>query len=551
MLLDRIGRTPVFAALALFLAGCQPTIAGTENRPRPTRGYILISIDTLRADRLSCYGHERKTSPFIDSLAARGALFENAIVQFPITTTSHMSILTGLYPAEHGVYPSNLGLSRDIETLPELFQRNGYRTAGFTEGGRMSRRFGFARGFDIYHDETAYLDTEVERTFARGAQFLGGLQPEDRFFLFLHTYAVHAPYAPPKAYRDLFWSGEAPQTLEPNGPNLNVLNAEGRGLPDEALLYYAALYDGSIRHADDVLKKFFEELRRLGLSEDVTVVITSDHGEEFLEHGKFSHTQVYHELNHVPLIIMHPDLPRSIRVSTLVQSIDLAPTLQDLAGLRPRSIPSGQSLVPCLFHEGCSIRSEAYAEVRMNGNWQRALYQKTPQGLYQLVRSQPRPERWVSRVAEFDTSEDRITFRAQSFSAPRRLRVNVDGETHDTVELGTEWQEIIVELPPSEKKRRITLASESCTVPPGIEDKMRWECRGFRTQGVDHLRLELFELTGDPESKRDRSLENEPALEILSQRLDGRSWSVRSAPQKIDLDNDLKARLHALGYAVP
>lgn len=150
----------------------------------PTRGYILISIDTLRADHLGCYGYHKPTSPFLDSLASKGALFERVFVQYPATLVSHMSLFTGLYPLEHGVYPPSAVLSAEIETLPERFLSAGFKTSGHTEGGFVAGEYGFARGFSDFTDTPYSDDRDIERTFDRGIEFLSRLEPMDRFFLF-------------------------------------------------------------------------------------------------------------------------------------------------------------------------------------------------------------------------------------------------------------------------------------------------------------------------------------------------------------------------------
>ncbi|MGB5400530.1 MAG: sulfatase-like hydrolase/transferase, partial [Thermoanaerobaculia bacterium] len=160
-------RQALAGSLLLLTLGCE---AEPTKTLAPTRGFILISIDTLRADHLSCYGYTRVTSPFIDTLAARGVLFENAFVQLPGTLPSHMSIFTGLYPAEHGVYPPDGVLSPEIPTLPEIFQANGFRTGGFTEGGYVDGDYGFARGFEVFSDRAGQVESDVEETFGRGLE---------------------------------------------------------------------------------------------------------------------------------------------------------------------------------------------------------------------------------------------------------------------------------------------------------------------------------------------------------------------------------------------
>ncbi len=177
----------------------RPTPPQTGFEPAPTRGYILISIDALRADHLGLYGYPKPTSPFLDELARRATVFDHAFAQVPSTLPSHMSMFTGLYPAEHGVFPPSAVLAPEIRTLPEILLHAGFRTAGHTEGGYVQGGYGFARGFGEWTDTPYADDTDVERTFGRGVAFLQSVQPGERFFLFLHTYTVHDPYWPPEA----------------------------------------------------------------------------------------------------------------------------------------------------------------------------------------------------------------------------------------------------------------------------------------------------------------------------------------------------------------
>ncbi len=405
-----------------------------------TRGYILISIDTLRADHLGCYGYSRDTSPFIDSLAARGAVFENAYAQLPGTLPSHMSMFTGLYPAEHGVYPPNGVLSEEIKTLPEILSAGGFRTAGHTEGGYVDGSYGFARGFAEFNDESYEVECDVERTLARGMDFLERLGESERFFLFLHTYAVHDPYPdvrlpdnfhfPMKTYGKPFWPGGLPaDAVEPTGPHLAELNRRGAMPREEILDYYRAVYDAQIRYLDDLLRDFFARLESLGLSDDVTVVITSDHGEEFAEHGRLLHEQVYREALHVPLIVLHPGLAEGRRVPELVESIDIAPTLMELAGVEPPAPVSGRSLLPLLTGSAPDGPREAYAEGVEHA--ERTLVRQTDAGIHQLVwrpRSFGDEGGWMSRELSFDTFEQELAVQVESFHRPRRLEVVVNGE---------------------------------------------------------------------------------------------------------------------------
>jgi arylsulfatase len=398
-------------ALVVLLLGC----GGPEDLedvpvPRATRGYIVISIDTLRADHLGSYGYGKPTSPFLDSLAKRGTLFEEAYAQFPSTLVSHMSMLTGLHPREHGVFPPNAVLSPKVELLPEVFQRHGFRTAGFTEGGFMSGRFGFRRGFDEFHARDRNRNRPLEGTFRRGVQFLEGLKKDDRFLLFLHTYAVHAPYDAPDRYRKPFWSGPPPpEAIPATGPALTRQNALGEPLPQLTVDWLAALYDAGIRQTDEVIQRFFADLERLGLADDVTVVITSDHGEEFQDHGRFNHTQLYREVLRVPLLVIHPDKREAIRHAGIVQLVDLAPTLYELARLQPKGKPTGTSLARLLGHPSPPRPGKAFAE---NLGDERALYKGEREELESLLL-------FVRRAELYDVTEDPAQKRDLSEDRPR------------------------------------------------------------------------------------------------------------------------------------
>ena len=312
---------------------------GWPDRLRPTRGYILLSVDTLRADHLSAYGYGRETSPFLHSLTDRpGVLFEQAWAPYPSTLPSHVTMLTGYGPTEHGVRPPSGVLAPAIPTAAERFRDAGFRTAGFTEGGFVAGGFGFSRGFEQFDDEDYRDDRDVERTFGHGVRFLEGLEESERFFLFLHTYSVHDPYTPPAGHRAHFRdSADLPERL-PDGPLLSAFNRGTAELSPGEVEDFEALYDGGIRYFDGVLAHFFADLTRLALLEDVTIVITSDHGEEFLEHGRVAHTQLYPETLTVPLLILHPDLPIGGRVRRLVELTSTTPTLWDLARIAVPSV---------------------------------------------------------------------------------------------------------------------------------------------------------------------------------------------------------------------
>jgi hypothetical protein len=527
----------------LLLLGCGST---PETALARTRGYILISIDTLRADHLGCYGYDRDTSPYLDALAARGVLFERAFSQIPATLESHMSIFTGLYPTEHGVVSPVGTLSEEIETLPEIFRRHGFRTGGHTEGGYVHGGYGFARGFDDFSDAALKIESDVERTLARGLAFLESLGEEEPFFLFLHTYAVHDPYYPPEPYSSRYWEGPPPPAFKATGPNFTAFNRGELEMSDEALAYYRASYDASIRYADERIGGFFADLERLDLADDTTVIITSDHGEEFREHGKMVHEQVYRETLHVPLILLHPNVAEPRRVSAIVESIDIAPTLHRLAGLTARGPLSGEDLGQWLDGRG-PRRAEAFASGA--GGLTRSLIRGRGEDLYQLVFFDPAAQTpWVSLERSFDTIERELRFEAQAYHEAREVAVSVDGREVSRARVPPDrW--LALEIPPLDGRRhRVSVTSPTCTVPAEIGESADARCLSFRTRGSSMASWRLFDLAADPLGARDLA----PAERQLAARLvDGLELYARgpvATPSKTALDPDLERHLKSLGY---
>ena len=543
-------RLALVAALLAAAAGCggEPSGPNAGLGLRPTRGQILISLDTLSADHMSAYGYDRPTSPFFDQLARRGALFENAFVQYPSTLVSHMSIFTGLYPQQHGVYPPSYRLSPAIETLPERLSRNGFRTAGHTEGGFVGRGYGFARGFDEFTDPRVRHTTDIERTFEKGLDFLRRLAADDRFFLFLHTYSIHDPYEPPEPYASLFDPGEVPE-LGPKLP-IGALNSGHLTVDSEAIEYYRALYDGGIRYADEVLAGLFGELESLGLLGETTIVITSDHGEEFLEHGRVGHTQIYPETLRVPLLVLHPDLEAGLRVREVVQSIDIAPTVLELAGVAPLKAAAGNSLVPLLLGDR-RARTTAYAEV-VESYRQETLIERRDAEMPQLVETGFLAERggtWITRRAELDWSEPVLEISVASFHRPRRLAVTVDGQPLTTLEVAPSWSRRTLELPAGgQLPHRVVLSTPGCDSPRevGLSDDAR--CLSVKVRGIELRRRELFDLVVDPAAGEDLSRAAPREAAALAADLAELEWESLAPPVEESLGEEEADALRDLGY---
>lgn len=384
----------VFAATALALApgGCrsdktEPTSAANQQSGR--WNVILISLDTLRADRLSCYGYARSTSPSIDAFASRGVRFANVVSETSWTLPSHMTMFTGLYPTTHGVTAPGMVLTRNVTTLAERFKQHAYRTFAYTGGGFVDRKFGFDRGFEEYHGNGL---NGLKGALEMAQHQIESFDEDERHFIFLHAFDIHAPYTDEEPYATMFQSPDA-ESPSDAGWNFGTtlrhaveLKEEGRRLSPGNIRYLSDRYDGGIRRADDLVGRFLDFLKRRGAFENTIIAIVSDHGEEFGEHGWVGHTgTMFPECLHPPMIIFTPEGQPAV-VSTGVGLMDLAPTLLDLAGV-PTIPCQGRSLVGLMRGETVTpkpLLSEIdytahYRSVIWNG-WQliRRPYADTP-----------------------------------------------------------------------------------------------------------------------------------------------------------------------------
>ncbi len=329
---------------------------GTEGASS-ARNLILISVDTLRADHVGCYGYERATSANIDRLAAAGTRFETAIAQAPETLASHMTLMTGRTPARHGVTRDLHVLGPGYTTLASSFFDRGFRTAGFTEGGYIDGHFGFYRGFEQYHDGSAdpAPGGEVARTFERARRWLDRYS-EEPFFLFVHGYEVHTPYAPPAEFRrfgDPEYEGPFAESFGlPGRIDTDMLLVNGDGAEERVAdrAQVMALYDSEILAVDHEVGLLLEQVRSLGLDENTVIVLLADHGEEFGEHGGFGihgHT-LFDEQLLVPLIVRGPGIPSGRVVKDEVALYDILSTMGDLFSIDVPADVDGRSFAPHL-----------------------------------------------------------------------------------------------------------------------------------------------------------------------------------------------------------
>lgn len=388
----------------------------SQHLKKPKPNIILISIDTLRADHLGCYGSKKATSPHIDNLSSESIVFEKAFSQSSVTTPSHGSMLTSLYPLSHGVLQNEtpFAFSEDITMLQQILKKSNFRTTAFTGGGYVSAVQGFNRGFDFW-SEGQFLKSHLPQV----KKWLHQNKSES-FFLFLHFYDVHSPYILREDFNEMYFdldyikretervkailNEEKKPTLEKltqlSDDDLirmwistwidesmnqfkrkmvrefddsikrkwNSLKREWRTFPDytKQLRSLKDSYDAGIRYSDHLLGEFFDFLKSKDLWDNSMIIVTSDHGEEFMEHDLLGHGQnLYDTLLHVPLIIKMPQSfncsPR--RISSLTESIDIMPTVLHALDIKFKSQMQGDSLLPLMKNQSESGKEIIFASL--------------------------------------------------------------------------------------------------------------------------------------------------------------------------------------------
>lgn len=354
------------AALVGWLTALVLACSGGD---RPPPDVLLVTIDTLRADWVHAYGFGAETTPRIDALAARGAVFENAIAAASLTAPAHASIMTSRYAREHSIGTLNGETRLDgIETLAERFREAGYETGAFVSNVVLRRRSGLDRGFDVYDDELvrgeqnrkAYFERIAADTAARATRWLAE-RGDAPVFLWLHLQDPHGPYTPPDDYRDRI--GAWPLRLTRPLAALDA-NTGQAGIPAYQRLgderrpeVYAGRYAEELLYADHQVGEVVAAIEARAGERGSVVLLTADHGESMGELGwYFQHGHATTpDLVRVPMIVVAPEV-RPRRVEALVSHVDIAPTLLELAGLPALDEQSGRSLRSAI------VEGEALAE---------------------------------------------------------------------------------------------------------------------------------------------------------------------------------------------
>ena len=335
-------------ALAVLILGTVLSLPAASRSP--SLNILLITVDTLRADYLSCLGSRKVKTPHMDRMAEQGILFEKAFAHNVVTLPSHINILTGTLPLYHGVQ-DNAGfrLGEEAITLSEILKQEGYKTGAFIGAFPLDDRFGLDQGFDLYDDyygdttaqnDFAFVERRAEDVVRRAVEWIDQNRQES-WFCWIHVYDPHAPYNPPPSFRERY--------------------------PDDS-------YGGEVAYSDFALGKVFEFLKEAALEENTLVILTSDHGEGLGEHQEPTHgVFAYNTTLHIPLIVYQPKLfPVHKTISRMVRHIDIMPTVLDITGYKVPDEVQGASLVPIINDPTKGKAEDCYFEAltpHLNRDW--------------------------------------------------------------------------------------------------------------------------------------------------------------------------------------
>ena len=509
---------------------------------------IVVSIDTLRADHLGCYGYPLETTPHIDRFAEESVRFATAIAQAPSTEPSHASIFTSMIPAHHGgLRARHQPISKNVVTMAEILRSAGFRTVSFNGGGQVAATYGFDRGFELYESAADNFSEKVKSGMSWIAR-----NPNERFFMFLHTYQVHAPYTPEPEELSLFdegYHGKLPAHITPG--LLIDINQGELALTQSDVAHIIAAYDGGIRSVDHAFGRFVDYLRKRRLLDKTLFVFTSDHGEEFGEHGQMgrhSHA-LYDELLKVPFILRLPGARfGSTVVEQQVRGIDVLPTVIEILGLDPMEQFEGRSLMNLVMQkedaERIAISQLDTADQRPPSSI-RTESEKLILGTHALV-DEP-GYKWFERTADIVSESHNLNLAIESFHKPRRVSIQVDGKFRRRLVISTRRKQI-VSIPFSTAERRIiTIRSMMpCTPPAEVGVDIDMPCISFRIFNPFEYFL-LDEDAGEQENLYADEAYADPIAALERQLLATIAGDVATG-EPIELDEQTRERLKSLGY---
>jgi len=475
----------------------------------PNANVILIVVDTLRADHLGCYGYSRNTSPEIDKLAKEGIIFKNMFAQSSWTKPSTVSILSGLYPQNHGANTHKGILSGEVNLLSEILDKHGYRSYAFVANSIVSGIFGFEQGFKKFFILKKEVNKRIIHSRSDGVNktllpFLQQLEDTSNNFIYIHYIDPHEPYTP----KEKHFSKSNKITFSNDFFHSGVFFSMNEVEQNKAIKEMIDAYDDEILYNDKMIGKLIKTLKEKNMYSNSIIIITSDHGEEFFEHGGFLHGRsLYGELLKVPLIIRLPDKINKT-IDKIANQVDILPTILALLEI---PIPNGIDGIDLLNNKKAP-NLFSYAELSTLKSTLNLSSIRTSK--YKLIEGVAFPLqkktdfRWFGDKAIIKINDDSLELIIRSFYKDRTIQILSDGKPIEDFVITTKKQTFNITLPGANRKKTVTIKSLTpCQVPKhlGINNDMRCLAFGiFNSSNVNYRNLfneiykEYYTLADDP-----------------------------------------------------
>ena len=523
----------------------------------PDANVILILIDTLRADHLGCYGYSRNTSPEIDKLAKEGIIFKNMLAQTSWTRPGTASILSGLYPRNHGANTKNDILSEEINLLPEILKEYGYTSFAFVGNIRVTPVTGFNQGYEDFFsfpDLKLPIQSDVMTDYL--IKFLKQLNKTTNNFIYIHYMDPHTPYIPKEKY----FSESNKKIFKIDFFQSGMIHEMSADEQHSALKEMINAYDDEILYNDKMIGKLVHVLKKKNMYSNSIIIVTSDHGEEFFEHGDLQHGRtLYKEQLRIPLIFRLPDGIRH-KINKIANQVDISPTILSLLQIPTPDYFDGIEL---LNKKNKDMRY-SFAELNLERNILSSI-QTLKDKLIECVSLpvEERGKRWFKAKAVIETDNDSIELIIRSFQKDRTLQILSDGNPLDEFIITKEKKKFTITLLKSSGKKIVTIKSLTpCQVPKYLGIGQDTRCLAFcifdsknvnANNILGEIHKEYYVLKDDLKEKNDQYDQNKFKKTImdLEKRLEKlKLKQILMQPNKkpIEFNNEQLKALKALGY---
>ncbi|UCH95986.1 MAG: sulfatase [Candidatus Aminicenantes bacterium] len=536
----------------------------TSRLQYPDANVILILIDTLRADHLGCYGYPRNTSPEIDKLAKEGIIFKNMLAQTSWTRPGTASILSGLYPKNHGANTREDSLAEEINLLPEILGKYGYTSYAFVANGNAGLPVGFNQGYKKFFSFPERLNKDPLNIHVRSdmvneslLKFIRKLEDTSNNFIYVHYMDPHAPYIPKEKHFSKSNKMMFPIDFFRSGTIHSLDEDKQRQAVEEMI----NAYDDEILYNDKMIGCLLQTLKMKNMYSNSIIIITSDHGEEFFEHGDLSHgLTLYDEQLKVPLIIRLPDKIH-MTIDEIANQVDICPTVLSLLKIPIPKYIDGINLL----NNKKDPKPYSYAELHKD-RFVFSSIQTSTDKLIEGIRLPPPQEfkhRWFNEKAVIETGENSLELVVRSFLKDRTIRVLSDGQPVKEFVITEKKQVFNIPLPKSGKKKIVTIKSLTPCEPlenPGKNQKKQclafciYNSRNVNLKNVvGEFRKEYYVLAEDPgEGKNQYKLKKfKKTIMLLRKKLKDYLLNKNVTPlskKPVIFDQEQLKALKALGY---